>query len=330
MSKSKTNMITLFANLKRRTCSYLDNQSFSAFLKTNKAHSRLCDSTPIISQRKASKLLFYVLNINVERKKQILELISLESKTQSEESKAQSETQSIILMRATAEEFFYNTTQRKKLWTNVSPIEAAAKCGDFHLVRLMFDSLPDRQKMQALEQLKAVRASRKILAEAGSYITGLVELRNAYNAYLEPYDALVAAENWNELNKLCGLLGDAHRNLPAFLLQVFCNPVPHHPLPDFTKEPLRACVLWGGAALDISSIGGSTFCALYKGRAAPSAWVCVARRGPMLWAAGVDSAAIDSLYKVLPSELDKIIDTPVHESDEASDHLKRRRLDHSV
>jgi len=252
---------------------------------------------------KAKELLHYVLNSSEVNKKLALEIIAAYP--------------SAILTLATGREVYRTkegviACKNKRGFT--TPLKAAAQCGDIPFVIRMLARVSAHQMPTAILQLQSLKKAGATPTDPHSYaFWGLSELRSAYKAYLDPAlnQALVAANEWDELADICGHLGEAHKNLPWFLLQVFCRPVPHAPdLPDFTVEPERVCRFFDGSDLDISSFGAVSCRALYKGmhdvvRAGGWGWSCV--DGVPRAAARADSLAVDSLCKVLTSELDKII-----------------------
>lgn len=305
--------------LTNEACSYLDNKSLSELFKTCKHFSSFSkgdsNTLPTITPRRvqrATELLSCVLNISEANRKRILELISSESKV---------ELESIILMRVTATEFFYGTTMPKEVRSNESPLEAAARNGDNPIAEIMLNALPRKQRDQGIIQLKAVRAALLIPSEPGSYIPKLVEFRIACQKFNNNIDTLIKEYKRDEIDIRSGMLGDTQQNLSWFLLQVFCHPRFHDPIPkDFTLEPNRNCQVytyingkWILGALDIMSLGKVTNFALYKGGAAGGfegfAGMYAGRDG--VWGrVRFDSAAIDSLYEVLPADLDRIINSP--------------------
>lgn len=306
MSTSKEKMSYLSDDLIEQAIAPLqDINSLILFSRVSKRFSRLLGPKCGV----AAELLFCVLNINTERKKRILEILSQHKE----------DAESIILIRTSGHEFYYNTTICKKEWSDTSPLEAATKCGDIHLVRLLFDNVPLTQKDHAIAQLEGVKSSKKIASEPGSYIYPLVDIRNAFKYFLEQSEALTS-ENYSEiskeLNKRCGLLGDAFKNLSWFLLQVFCVPSPSGRLRcdlDFIQEPPRECIIWDRhwkkVPLNISAIGSSTERALCYGSGG------VRVTGGISCAVGMDCGGssrrdareMDSLYETLPIVLDKII-----------------------
>lgn len=298
MSSPKYKMSDLPASVTQFTVGpFLDESSLSVLSRTCTLYRDLFKGTRS-DRGKASTLLFCVLNPNEANLKRIQALLS----------EPQQEIKSIILIRVSGHEVYFSIKQdkwvSKKKWINVSPLEAGALCGDVHLVRRLLEKIPDNQKTQALVQLQEIK-KKCTTDEAQSYICRLDNLRKAYKEYLEHYQNLANTENWKEIDECWGLVGEAQKNLPWFLLQVLCDPIPHHPIPDFTKEPPRACCLKYNEELDLDRFFAGSHYALNKGHR------CYARswraRDAGRIATLVDSVAIDSLYEVLPAELDKVI-----------------------
>jgi len=271
-----------------------DARSLSSLSLSCRAHRDLYRN-----KLKAKELLHYVLNSSEVNKKRILKLIAAYP--------------SAILTLATGREVY-----RTKEWSIAcknkrgltTPLKAAAQCGDMPFVKRMLARVSAHQMPTAILQLQSLKKAGATPKDPHSYtFWGLPELPSAYKAYLGPAPALIATEQWDELEVLGGRLGEAYKNLPWFLLQVFCRPVPHEPLPDFTVEPERVCRLFNGSDLDISSLGDVFCVVLHKGARAGSSWHRCGYYAPSrlgFWLL-LDSLAMDSLCKVLTSDLDKII-----------------------
>lgn len=254
---------------------------------------------------RAAPLMDYVLNITAEKKKQILEIIAANPE--------------LILVR-TKGDVKYPSSKQKKIAvririSNLSPLEAAALSGDFHLVNIFRDALPDNLKHQAGLQLDAILSRR-------DFLLAFKVFQGAYQKFLKECDTQSKAEakDWKIAHELWEQLGEAQKKVSTFGLQVFCNPVPHKPLPDFTLEPVRACRFevydngWKEVDSDLDSFGVGTDLALYMG-----VRTSVRTRGgvPIAcaagWAdwqggmsgAGIDFEAVSLLCRVIPEQLGK-------------------------
>ena len=174
---------------------------------------------------RAAPLMDLVLNITVEKREKILKIIAANPE--------------LILVRTKGDVKYRSSKQNNKTivrigMSNLSPLEAAALSGDFHLVNIFRDALPNNLKHQAGLQLDAIFSRPGFLA-------AFKALHKAYQKFIKEYGELYKAKDWKILDELCEQIGEDQKKLSTFGLQVFCNPVLHHPLPDFTKEPLRAC-----------------------------------------------------------------------------------------
>ncbi len=275
---------------------------------------------------KAALLMDLVLNIDSENKKKILEIIARNPE--------------LILVR-TKGDVKYLSSKQKKIAVriginNLSPLEAATLSGDFPLVNIFRDALPDNLKHEAGLQVDAILSN-------SNFLSAFKAVLDAYQKFLKEVDTQhkAKAPDWKTAYELCEHLGDAQKTLSTFGLQVFCNPVPHEPLPDFTLEPVRACRFevydygWKKVDGDLDSFGFGTNSALYKGpRGQLGATRAVALDaagafGPRpAWgrdggAAVVDFEAINLLCKVIPEQLGKtrtlLLQYP-KASDKISDH----------
>ncbi len=248
-------------------------------------------------QWRAAELLHYVLNIDEEKKKRILELIN----------KPSLGSQSFILIKAQG--FVeYNSSKQKKVipraqFNNVSPLEAAALCGDFFLVQLLSDAVPKNQKHSAGLQLQEIRKRSDFLAPFPT----LVKAYHEYNIHLKKVQRFKGLDFLTHIQiekELREQIGESQKKISNYGLQVFCNLVTHDPLPDFTIEPLRKCIMWDKSDLDLDSIGIGTDSILHKG---PNICTTLGR-----WAGGniqFDPEAIALLYKVIQIKLGDIMDS---------------------
>lgn len=252
----------------------------------------------------ASQLLFCVLNIDERNKKRIMMVLA---KLKIKES---------ILIRATGIEWHNdNPIQVKRTWKDVSPLEAAAKCGDVHLVRMLMEKLSFKERTLAITQLEGVKAARTIPSEPGSYICGLAELNQSYKTYLELFRIHnLEQDNFNSkiLKELNETLGDVQKKLPCFLLQAFFSFI-RKTGSDVTKEPERRVHIVSGyhqyQELNTKAIGKGTESALASIYQGEGEWMMGYSAYVGSSAAERDSNLIAELYTVLPAELDKIIES---------------------
>lgn len=294
-------------------------------------------TNPLIDRKKAKELLGHVLKADPKMAKEVL----LQHKDKSESG-------SIVLIRVKQgkEEyvqkskeimhpgnFWYSYIPQeiicKRKWTNISSLEAAALSGDNFLVKDLLEFVPENQYKEALRQLIGVR-DRDENAENGKYLSAFSALRNAYKDYIDLNNTndLTVAENWNKWGRkgdeLWEKLGEAQKKLPTFALQVYCDPkTPFHPIPDFTREPVRSCQMYGvcqSGELDLSSIGFGaggygTGYALYRAWGSGGVGMSGKTKNEFpcerthMWCAPIDSLAIDKLYEVISSGLNQIINS---------------------
>ncbi len=203
---------------------------------------------------KAAPLMDLVLNIDSENKKKILDIIASNPEH--------------ILVR-TRGDVKYRSSKQKKIAvrigiSNLSPLEAATFSGDFHFVNIFRDKLPGNLKHQAGLQLDAILSN-------SSFLSAFKAVLDAYQKFFKEVESKAKEPEWKTAYELWEQLGEAQKKLSTFGLQVFCNPVPHKPLPDFTLEPVRACRFavydngWKEVDLDLDSFGVGTDFALLKG-----------------------------------------------------------------
>lgn len=275
---------------------FLDLRSISRQAQTCGTFSEVFKD--LLEQAKmAAPLLNLVLNIDEKGKKEILEIIKANPK--------------FILYRSQGRVNYFSSKQNKIvariLISNLSPLEAAALSGDFHLVNIFRDALTLDQKQIAGLQLD------EILSRP-DFLSAFHALQKAYHEYLKQYiDLMQTDEAQKKITSLWEHIGEAQKNLSLYGLQVFCNPIRHKPLPDLTKEPARVCKLYDDRSLDLDSIGLGTECALWKAERTwgqMSQWGLVISYGVASVVAGrhrtrSDSEAIDLLCKVIPDELGK-------------------------
>lgn len=175
---------------------------------------------------RAAPLMDHVLNITEERKQKILEIIEANPE--------------LILVRTKGDVKYPSSKQKKMVVririSDLSPLEAAALSGDFHLVNIFRDALPDHLKNQAGLQLDAILSRSDFLFAFKAFL-------DACQNFLKEFDTLrkTKAKDWKTVDELWEQMGEAQKKLSTFGLQVFCNPVPHDPIPDFILEPVRGC-----------------------------------------------------------------------------------------
>lgn len=270
---------------------FLETKGWVETASSCRALYNLCREA-LKASREAAPLMDHVLNINKESKKKILEII----KTNPE----------LILVKTKGDVKYFSSKQKKMVVrigiSNLSPLEAAALSGDFHLVNIFKHALPDDKKHQAGLQLEAILSGP-------NFLCAFKVLQEAYQKYLTEYDALCQASNWKGLDELWEQVGESQKRLSTFGLQVFCNPIPHRPLPDFTQEPIRACnfEVYSDNGLkivesDFDMFGFGSMSGLLKGgHADPRAALCAG--GYVGHGALVDFEAINLLCKVIPEQL---------------------------
>ncbi len=246
---------------------------------------------------KAAPLMDLVLNITAENKKKILEIIAKNPE---------------LILVSTKGDVKYPSSKQKKIAvrigiSNLSSLEAAALSGDFHLVNIFRDALPDNLKRQAGLQVDTILSN-------SNFLSAFKAVLDAYQKFLQEVDTQSKAKepDWKTAYELWEHLGDAQKKLSTFGLQVFCNPVPHDPLPDFALEPVRACRFevyddgWKEVDLDLDSFGVGTDFALYKDAVVGVADRCwLVEGGAGLWWSAIDFEAISLLCKVIPEQLGK-------------------------
>jgi hypothetical protein len=137
-------------------------------------------------------------------------------------------------------------------------------------------------------------------ADSLEFLSAIVKLIKAYNAYTSQYDSLAAKNKWTEIDRLWGEVCECHKRLYHYVHLEFFAPTPFSPLsPElFIAEPPRGtCRYYNDEELDLDEIGADSLAGLYKGGFAGGG------RG-VAWAAGpggaleLDLAAISHLYKL--------------------------------
>ncbi len=276
-------------SLSQTCCTYSDILSFH--IKTIKK----------FAEARASELLDCVLNIDEGRKKRILELLDLPNLSN----------KSIILIHSNGKVKSLRKgicSKKKKVtrmkFNDVSPLQAAALCGDFFLVHLFIKKLPDHQKYAAWLQLEAIRRRK-------DYLAAFFALQKAYHDYLKRWNAQNKKKDrlsfwvtiWDEPEYLWEEVGEHQKKLSIFGLQVLCNPIPYGQLPNLTQEPIRSLLVDHDNELNLDSIGIGTESALSKGYSRGA-------RPEIYWQGGAwnieeNAKEWDMVCEVVQNELDK-------------------------
>ncbi len=271
---------------------FLDAQSWVKKASVCKSVYNLYKETYGDVALKAAPLMDLVLNIDSENKKKILEIIAKNPE---------------LILVSTKGDVKYPSSKQKKIAvrigiSNLSPLEAAALSGDFHLVNIFRDKLPDNNlKRQAGLQVDTILSDSNFLSAFKAVI-------DAYQKFLKEEDTQrkAKARDWKTVNELWGQVGEAQKRLSTFGLQVFCNPCRH--FPDFTLEPVRACRFevyasgWKEVDSDLDSFGAGSRDALCKGPRAYSGGVCGASVG-IACAPEIDCEIFSLLCKVITEQL---------------------------
>jgi len=293
----KTPILNQSAALMKLESSFLDFYSLTALSNTCVTFRQVNKKRLTDLREMASELLDHVLNIDENRKKRIIELLA--------QARAADILSIALIPVAIGREQYFSSQQNKivckREQNNLTPLEAAAICGDFHVLKLFRDFLPENQKQEAGLQLLVLRKRK-------DYMSLFFAAHHALKEFVTRALALEFMEHFEAGDTLCGQLGEAQKALSKFGRQVLCNPKPNSPLPDLTLEPRRSCLLYNDVELDLDSIGLSSFRALFKGLHGGS---FVAGGGAHLklgvrFAIEIDLKASDLLCKVIPREVDNI------------------------
>lgn len=220
-------------------------------------------------------------------------------------------------------------------WEGVSPLQAAYLCGDGPFIgrrlltyiidntsrenidRLLADA---RQQLQELlnrvrkvqvEEVASVAGAaaavapvEKEFADSAEFLSPIKALSNAYQACVSHYDSLASRNQYTELDRLWGEVGECHRRLPRYILQEFFGPIPFDPVPEFNIEPPRgACRYWNDSLLDLDGLGSSTFIGIYKGPADSPALGPAPRAARVFDVCVLDLAAINRLCELREVDL---------------------------
>ncbi len=160
-----------------------------------------------------------------------------------------------------------------------------------------------------------ISANTDEFRDTDEFLSAIVNLINAYNAYTSQYDSLATAEKWTEIEveALWGEVCECQKLVYHYVKLEFFGPTPFSPLPAFDIEPPRGpCRYYNNEALDLDEIGRDTFVGLYKGgargAAGEGAGVGESLRGAEWCLAQLDLAAISHLYKLRVDDLRNTID----------------------
>lgn len=251
MATPKLHILTLNMKLMKVTDQFLETKDW-----INKSISCRFFKESYQKEWIATLLMDLVLNINIEKREKILKIIA--------------ENPELILIQTRGNVKYCSSQQNNEIIaririSNFSPLQAAALSGNFHLVNIFRDTLPNKLKHQAGLQLDTILSRPDFLAPFKA-------LKIAFHELSEQFKRL-EADDWTHLDELYEQVGQAQKGLSTFGLQVFCNPAPPYSLPDFTKEPLPACRFdifdyqqrkWTKADGDLDSFGFGTYRLLSK------------------------------------------------------------------
>jgi hypothetical protein len=139
-------------------------------------------------------------------------------------------------------------------------------------------------------------------ADDDEFLSAIVKLINAYNAYISQYDSLANQKNWKEINRLWGEVGECQKLVYHYVKLEFFGRTSFCSLPEFIAEPPRVpCRYYNNDLLDLDEIGRVTLVGLYKGRFRwPTPRPADAQR---CRPATLDLAAISHLYKLRVDDL---------------------------
>jgi hypothetical protein len=146
--------------------------------------------------------------------------------------------------------------------------------------------------------------------DTDEFLSAIVNLIKAYNAYTSQYDLLAKQHKWTEIEALWGEVCEYQKLVYHYVKLEFFGPTPFSPVSPalFMAEPPRgACRYYNNDLLDLDEIGRSTFVGLYKGGV--SGRIAGRWRGAMRVAgAALDLVAISHLYKLRVDDLRNTID----------------------
>lgn len=255
-------------------------------------------SKALFNKKKASILLKHVFDADP---KKVQEFLSIEPKYVGKD-------ECVVLTKSCCLNEGYvqpgsKETSQKRVWKNISPLEAAAWCGDNFLVKELLAYVPETQHYKAAKQLQSI-LDRKETEENGIYLAPIRDLIKAYKTYMQ---TISIAEQARLSNPLWTEIGAAQCRLPVYGLQEFCDKKSFNPVPDFNSEPSRSCLckpaLEDMPILDADSRLSNNV--LYK---VSNDFVCYILHGEYAYhICEHDSAAFIHLCEVRTSELREII-----------------------
>jgi hypothetical protein len=198
--------------------------------------------------------------------------------------------------------------ENTRSWHGISALEYATWAGDTELINLLLETVPEAQKLEALNQLEGVLNNG---LEGQAYLGPYFSLIKAYNKYEIKYD------QWNQAERdhyWVKIIGNCQLKLALVGLQQMCDPQPFDPIPSFDKSPVRTLQLSSGISLlpfDESNL--SEMFALIKGMQREDGRRLVRsdgrqmRTGPLPWVVRSDRLAFSELCEVKAKELKMII-----------------------
>lgn len=159
------------------------------------------------------------------------------------------------LLRTNGKEEYFSKKQKKMIykrtWQDISPLEAAAICGDIFLVRTLLVSIPENQKYEAGLQLQAARNRKE-------YLEPFYNLQKAYKEESEQSRKLKSEKKQKEREVLLLTVGLCQCLLPAYGLQEFFDDkivtsIRELDFPNLDKEPKRS-VGWNLDSLGVTNV----------------------------------------------------------------------------
>ncbi len=230
----------------------LDEPSLHALTLTCKQYQNQCYKDKHTDKKVAAEMLHCVLNPTPPHQKRFLELLSTPKRDKNGPP--------LYLIQNHGEEVYFNKAKARKTKTtrySTNVLEAILRTKNFHLAKTLFNCIPAQEKTDNLKKYISVIKSQEIW--------GMPELQIAYQNFLGPCEALHDPKREDELDRLCGSIGQALKeHLPWFSIYLFCHPVTHSNA-DYTEAPNWTCVLFDNSELDLDLLGDGSICALYKG-----------------------------------------------------------------
>jgi hypothetical protein len=223
------------------TGSYLDTKNLANLSISCRAYQGLFKKP--LEQRKPETLLRHVVDANPKKVKTLLDLFDSKKN------------QDLVLQKTNGAE------RCGRKWTNISSLEAAALLGDMFMVKDLLDFVPRNLKSEAAAQLSHALEKKETSENAG-YLTPYRKLIRAYEDYIDRYDDLYSAGDWQEINRLwIEGVGIAQRMLPIVGLQEICNERLFAQSPRFSEPPTRE---YQQCKINFNSLGVDF--ALYHGK----------------------------------------------------------------